>query len=276
MSAIEPAKAAPASDAAAPNPEDEVEMGFFEHLAELRTRVMRAMIGLVPAVAIAWNFKEELLALVLDPLMVTYRELDLGEPQIHFANPVDPLIAYMKLAIVGGIVLASPWVFYQVWGFISPGLYKREKLLAIPFVFFASFFFVGGVVFGYLVVFPLGFQTFLDYAGMLPSGVQITPTIMINEYMNFATKMLLAFGVVFEVPVVVTTLAIMDVVTWKQLLAFARWWTVIAAVLAAVLTPPDVASQLIMLIPLVVLYMMSVGIAFVVQVRRQKKAPSEA
>lgn len=255
-------------------PEDEVEMGFFDHLTELRTRVLRAVIGIVPGVLLSWEFKEELLSLILDPLMDTYRALELGEPQIHFANPVDPLVAYMKLAIVAGIILASPWIFFQVWGFISPGLYKREKLLAIPFVFFATFFFVGGVVFGYEIVFPLGFQTFLDYAGLLPSGVEIQPTIMINEYLTFATRMLLAFGVVFEVPVVVTTLAMIDAVTWRQLLAFARWWIVIAAVLSAALTPPDVASQLIMLVPLVGLYMVSVGIAFLVQIRRQKKTPA--
>lgn len=244
-------------------PEDDVEMGFFDHLGELRFRLIRAVYGVIPGVAIAWFAKAELLDLLLRPWVDAYKQMGLATPpQLHFANPIDPVVAYLKISIVAGMLLTSPWLFWQLWAFISPGLYRREKRMAIPFVLGSTFFFVGGVAFGYIVVFPLGFQTFLDFAGMLPSGdISIQPTIMINEYLTFATRMLLAFGVVFEVPVVVTALAAAGMVHWRQLLNFGRWWILISAILSAILTPPDPASQLVMMIPLIILYFMSVGLA---------------
>jgi sec-independent protein translocase protein TatC len=217
----------------------------------------------LPCVGIAWVFKEQLMEWLLEPMRLAWMQLGLGEPAIHFASPIDPFVAYMKLAFGAGLLLAAPFVFWQLWGFISPGLYDREKRLALPFVLASTLFFVGGVIFGYLVVFPLGFETFLSFAGMLPSEqVRIQPTIMVNEYLNFSIRMLLAFGVVFEIPVIVSFLAMAGIVNWKQLLQFGRWWVLIAAVLAAILTPPDVGSQTLMLVPLVVLYFLSVVLAY--------------
>lgn len=258
-------------------PENDQEMGFFEHIGELRRRVLRALYAIVPAIGIAWGYKEYLFEILLAPLVDAWHQLGLGKPKIHFANPIEPFVAYLKISIVAGILLAAPWIFWQVWGFISPGLYRREKLYAIPFVFFSTLFFTGGALFGYLVVFPMGFEVFLGFAEKLPSDtIDIQPTLMISEYLSFATRMLLAFGVVFEVPVVVTVLAAAGLVNWKQLLRFSRWWIVIAAVISALLTPPDVASQAFMLIPLVVLYFLSVGIAFIIGDRREKAAAAAA
>jgi sec-independent protein translocase protein TatC len=254
------------------NPEDDVEMSFFDHLGELRSRLIRALWALVPGVALGWIFKEELLDFLLDPFVAAWRTQGLGEPSLHFANPIDPFVAYLKLALVAGALFAAPWIFWQLWGFISPGLYRREKRLAIPFVLASTLCFVGGAFFGYAVVFPLGFETFLGFAGMLPSGsIRIQPTIMINEYLSFATRMLLAFGITFEIPVVVTFMAAAGIVTWRQLLSFGRWWVIIATLLASLLTPPDVGSQVLMLGPLIALYFMSVGIAFVITYRREKR-----
>ncbi|MEM9070432.1 MAG: twin-arginine translocase subunit TatC [Myxococcota bacterium] len=263
------------TDAASQVPEDDVEMGFFEHLAELRVRLMRALYGVVPCVAAAWFFKEYLLQAMLDPLVAAYAALGI-EPEIHFKNLVDPFLAYLKISIIAGLLAASPWVFWQLWGFIAPGLYKREKLLAIPFVLVSTICFAGGSLFGYFIVFPMGFETFLSYAGDLPSGdITMQPTIMIDEYIKFSTRLLLAFGVVFEVPVVVTFISAVGLVTWRGLLKFARWWILVATLLAAFLTPPDVASQLIMLVPLIVLYFISIGIAFLIDARRAKKAKED-
>ncbi len=254
------------------NPEDDIEMSFFEHLGDLRTRLIRALLGVIPGVAIGWFYKERILDILVRPLTLAWKELGLGKPQLHFANPVDPFVAYLKIAGITGVLFAAPWIFWQIWGFISPGLYRREKRLAIPFVMASTICFVGGAVFGYIVVFPLGFQTFLGFAGALPSKtLSIEPTIMINEYLTFATRMLLAFGVVFEVPVVVTFLAAAGIVNWRQLLRFSRWWILIAAILSALLTPPDVGSQLMMLVPLVILYFISVLLAFIFGMRRKKK-----
>jgi sec-independent protein translocase protein TatC len=238
-------------------------MTVWEHLGELRSRIVRSLIGIVPGILIAWELRQPLFEMLVAPLSKAMVKLGYEEPSIHFSNPVDPFVAYLKIAIVVGGIFASPWIFYQVWGFIAPGLYDREKRYAIPFVLASTVFFAGGAFFGYQVVFPMGFETLIGFA-MMPesSSINIEPTIMINEYLTFATRMLLAFGVVFEIPVVVTFLALAQLVNWKQLMAFGRWWILVAAVVAALLTPPDVTSQLAMLIPLIVLYYLSVGIAY--------------
>ena len=257
-------------------PEDDVEMGFFEHLGELRTRLVRAVWGVVPCVGVAWAFKEKLLELILDPLLFAYRKNGI-EPEIHFQSLLDPFVAYLKIAIIAGVLAASPWIFWQLWGFLAPGLYRREKLLAIPFVLASTLFFAGGALFGYFIVFPFGFQTFLEFAGPLPSGeLRLTPTIMIDAQISLSVRMLLAFGVVFEVPVIVSAISALGLVSWRGLLKFGRWWVIIATVIAAVLTPPDVASQMMMLIPLIVLYFLSVGVAFLIDLRRGKGAAEAA
>ncbi len=248
---------APASE------EGDQPMTVLQHFGELRSRLIKALLGTIPGIWLAWAYKEYLLDFLLAPLAQAWRKLGLGEPTVHFSNPVDLFVAYMKIAGICGLLASSPWIFYQVWAFIAPGLYKRERFYAVPFVLASTIFFAGGAFFGYAVVFPAGFETLLSLSGMLPSAtIRVQPTIMLDEYMTFATRMLLAFGVVFEVPVVVTFLALAGLVNWKQLLAFGRWWVVIASIIAAILTPPDVGSQMMMLVPLVVLYFLSVGIAF--------------
>lgn len=245
-------------------PEDDVEMGFFEHVGELRKRLLRALVGIVPTVVLCWMYKEQLLDLVFQPLRFAYTSR--GFPaKITFLNPVDPFVAFMEVSIIGGIVLASPWVFYQLWAFIAPGLYRRERLLAVPFVLASTLFFVGGVVFCYFLVFPPALSILLGYATRLPSGIQVEPGLTISEYMSFATRMLLAFGLVAEVPVVCTFLAAVRVVDYRQLASFFRWWLIVAAVLSAIITPtPDIGSQMLVLGPMVALYGVSIGIAYLI------------
>lgn len=243
----------------------DVPMTVWEHLAELRKRIVRAALGVLPCMAIAWSWKEDLLDYLVAPLAKAWLKLGLGKPTLHFANPVDMFVAYLQISVVVGFIFASPWVFYQVWGFIAPGLYDREKRYAVPFSLASALFFAGGAFFGYSVVFPLGFESLLGLAGMLPSHLMnVQPTIMIDQYLTFATRMLLAFGVVFEVPVVVSFLAMAGLVNWKQLLTFGRYWVLIASIIAALLTPPDVGSMMLMMGPLVVLYYLSVLVAFVI------------
>lgn len=251
-------------------PEDDVEMGFFEHVGELRKRLLRALYGILPAVFVCWAYKEQLLDWLFRPLRIAYAAR--GFPaQINFLNPVDPFVAYMEVSVIGGIVLAAPWVFYQLWSFVAPGLYRRERLLAIPFVLVSTLFFAGGVAFGYYIVFPPGLGTLLEFASQLPSGFAVNPALTIDQYMTFATRMLLAFGVVFEVPVVCSFLAFARIVDWRQLLSFFRWWLIIAAIISAVLTPPDVGSQMMMLVPLLGLYLLSVGLAFLISLFQSKE-----
>jgi sec-independent protein translocase protein TatC len=271
------AKTPPPSSPTPSGPEDDVEMGFFDHLGELRTRIIRVLYGVIPGLIVGWIFRAEILEFALQPLAFALRTLELGEPQVHFKGLTDPFVAYVKIALITGLLASAPWTFWQVWAFISPGLYRREKLLAVPFIVASTVCFAGGALFGYFVVFPMGMETLLGLAGKLPSeSMTLQPTIMIDEYMTFVTRMLLAFGVVFEIPVVVTFLAAAGIVDWKQLLSFGRWWVVIAAALASVLTPPDVGSQLLMLGPLIALYYLSVLLAFIFGWRRAKREQAAA
>jgi sec-independent protein translocase protein TatC len=265
----------PPAEAELPN---DVPMTIWEHLRELRTRLIWCIVGTLPGMVVAWELREQLLDFLVAPLTKAWIKLGLGQPTLHFANPVDPFVAYLQIAVVCGAIFASPWIFYQAWAFIAPGLYDREKAYAIPFALASALFFAGGAFFGYAIVFPLGFESLLGMAGMLPSHlIKVAPAIMIDQYLTFATRMLLAFGVVFEVPVVVSFLALAGLVNWKQLIGFGRYWVLIAAVLAALLTPPDVGSMLMMMGPLIVLYYASVVVAYVLGPKVEREVePSEA
>lgn len=258
---------------------EEVEQGhmsFMDHLEELRTRLIRCFYPFLPTFFIAWAFRAELMAVLSRPLAQAWEGMGMEQPTLHFANPVDPIVVYLKISAVMALLASSPWVFYQIWAFIGPGLYKSEKRLALPFVFASTMFFTVGAFFGWFVVFPPAFQTLLEFSGELPGDVlTITPTLMITEYTSFIARMLLTFGLVFEVPVVITFLAMAEIVDWRQLLSFGRWWLVVSAVLSALLTPQDVLSMVLMMIPLVVLYYMSVGFAFLLG-RKKARERAEA
>jgi sec-independent protein translocase protein TatC len=246
-------------------PEDDVEMGFFGHLAELRSRLMKAILGMLPGIGVGWYFREELFSALIHPFTRAWRSLELeGEPNLIILNPIDAFVAYLKMAVVCGLLVGAPVVFYQLWAFISPGLYRRERRLALPFVAMSTVFFVGGVAFGYFMVFPIAFEYFLGFAGTLPGGENLEAQYSINEILTLEVRLLAAFGLVFEIPVVISFLAAARIVNWKQLLRFGRWWVLISAILAAFLTPPDVGSQLLMLGPLVALYFVSVLLAYIV------------
>jgi len=252
-------------DQEANGPAEDVPMTVLEHIGELRSRLIKGLVGVVPAVAVCWGYRIQLLGFLLEPFSIAYRRLGLGEKAVmNYSNPPEMFTTYMKISIVCGLMLASPWVFYQLWAFIAPGLYRRERMYAIPFVVASSVFFAGGAFFAYSALMPSMYETLLGMGGEIPdSSLLIQPMMMITQNLAFATQVLLAFGVVFEVPVVVTFLALAGVVNWRQLLAFGRWWAVIASVLAAVLTPtPDAGSMLLMLVPLIVLYYLSVLLAY--------------
>ena len=250
-------------------PEQDQEMTFFEHLAELRKRLLRAILGLIPAVAVGWFFKKEIKDFLVAPLQPAWERLNLpGEAVLRFGGPADAFMMYMANSLIAGVLLASPWIFWQLWMFIAPGLYKREKALAIPFIFFSTVCFAGGAIFGYKFVFPEAFTVLLGF-----SDETLVATLFVKDYMPFFRRMLLAFGVVFEVPVVVTFLAGTGIVTWRQLLKFSRWWIVCASFLAMILTPQDVYSMIMMLIPLIVLYFIGVGCAYLISVFRKPREP---
>ena len=241
---------------------EEAQMTFLEHLDELRTRLIRSIYPLLPAFIVAWIFRDELLGELSQPLLQACRARGIEVPRLHGLHPLDGFMVRIKVALVVAIIGSSPWLFYQLWAFISPGLYGREKRVVIPFVFASSICFASGAFFGWFIVFPPVFEALLEFYGALPGGMTLEPTFTASDYTSFITRMLLIFGVVFEVPVVITTLAVAGMVNWRQLLSFGRWWVVVAAVLSALLTPQDVISMLMMMGPLVVLYYLSVVLAY--------------
>ena len=246
-------------------PEQDRAMTIWEHLAELRKRLIYAIVAWVAGCVAAWTFREEILAILVKPFVQAWHAQKIGsDVTLHFATPGAAFVAYMKLAMLGGTAFASPFIFYQLWRFIAPGLYAREKRFVIPFVLASTGLFVGGGYFGWKAAFPVAFGYLLSLSGTVGSqGVTIVPTVMMGEYISFVTSLLLGFGVIFEIPVLVFFLSVAGIVNYLHLIHYARWAILIAFIVAAVLTPPDVASQLVMAVPMVVLYGGSIFVAMI-------------
>ncbi|MBK7582285.1 MAG: twin-arginine translocase subunit TatC [Myxococcales bacterium] len=251
-------------------------MTFWEHLEELRTRLVRAIMAFLVGVVVCWIYREKLLIWLTKPFIEAWNAGKLGgHAALHFPAPASLFVAYVTLAVVGGLVIALPVILYQLWSFVAPGLYSREKKLALPFVASSCLLFAGGGYFGWKVAFPIAFQYLLGFSGPVGAeGFEVTPTVMIGDYIEFVSRMLLAFGAVFELPVLIFFLSIAGVVTHQQLIKFFRYFIVVAFIVAAVITPPDVTSQFLLAVPLVLLYVISIGIAWAVDRSRARTQAS--
>lgn len=239
-------------------------MPLTEHLGELRTRIIRALLGVGLGFAVCYNWADLLFALLTRPLL----GLADGGTEINLIGTgvAEAFFTKMKVAAIGGVFVASPLILWQAWAFVVPGLYDSEKRYAQPFVFFGTFFFFAGAGFCYELVMPLGYRFFLDqYA-----SIGVSPEIRISEYLTFTARMLLAFGVTFELPVVAFFLARIGLITHRTLIDYGRYAIVGIFIVAAVMTPADVASQLLMAAPLLVLYVLSIGVAYAFQRRPEE------
>lgn len=244
--------------------DDAKQMTFWEHLDELRRRLVWSIGAFFVACGVAWTVREEMLGWLVKPFADSWAAQKLpGPATLHFGAPGAAFVAYLKLSMIGGTALAAPVVFWQLWAFVAPGLYAKEKRFVIPFVLSSTGLFVGGGLFGWRAAFPLAFNYFLGMSGAVGGqGVTITPTVMMGEYLDFVMQMLLAFGVVFEIPLFITFLSMAGLVTYLSLIKFGRWFVLLAFVIAAVMTPPDVTSQLLMAVPMCLLYVLSIGLAY--------------
>ena len=242
-------------------------MPLTAHLEELRWRVVRALIAVMIAFVGCYFFSDRVFELLTEPL------LGLGDKSVQLIGTgvTEAFFTRLKVSFIAAIFVASPVIFFQAWGFIEPGLIPSERRLAIPFVIAATFFFVSGAAFCYVLVFPVGYAFFLEeYA-----NIGVAPQIRISEYLSFASRMLLAFGITLELPVVTFFLARVGMVDHRMLIGWFRYAIVVMFVVAAVLTPgPDIASQMLMAAPLFVLYVLSIGVAFVFR-RRKKEADAD-
>lgn len=268
--------------------EEDQPMTFWEHLDELRKRLVRSLLALFVGCIAAWEFHARLLEFLKKPYADAWTRAGLaGDPSLHQSAPASGFMAYIKLALIGGAALASPVIFYQLWSFIAPGLYAREKKYVIPFVTLSSALFVGGGFFGWKVAIPISFRYFLALSNEgTAGGVSITPTFMVGEYIDFCLQVMLGFGLTFELPMLFLFLSIAGIVNYLMLIRYARWFIFLAFVISAVLTPPDVISQLTMAIPMCLLYGVSIGLVYIFGKppteaekeawRNRKKKPAEA
>jgi sec-independent protein translocase protein TatC len=234
----------------------DAEMPLTAHLEELRWRIVKSLLAIGLGFAIAYLFADTLFAILIRPV-----ELAAGDNPVKLIGTgvTEAFFTKLKVAFIAGVFLASPAILYQAWQFVAPGLYEEEKHYVVPFVFFGTFFFVAGAWFCYAFVFEVGYGFFLEqYA-----TIGIEPTLRISEYLSFSARMLLAFGVTFELPVVAFFLARVGMIDHNTLIKPWRYALLAIVIIAAVLTPgPDVASQLLLVAPLVVLYVASIGIAY--------------
>jgi sec-independent protein translocase protein TatC len=271
-------------------------MPFLAHLDELRSCLRNSSIAILGGTVIAYAFRRQLFALLARPLIAAWeeaqREVGIGRPEMVFTSPVEAFMVLFKLSLLVGVFIASPMVFRELWRFISPGLYARERRWGLAFVLTSVALFVGGAAFAYLYVLPASYKYFLGYAGeslglikdvmgkavdvKLSLPFDIKPMITMDEYFGLTSLLLLVFGVVFELPLVLAVLAILGIVSAKQLWRFNRYAVVLFAVLGAVLTPGDlVVGQLAMTASLTVLYNLSILVAFLVGKKRKEEAEAE-
>lgn len=228
--------------------EEEAPQTLVEHLSDLRKCLLRSVIGIVIGFSICWIFSEQLFNIIRQPIAPF-----LKEGGLIFTAPMDKFLAHIKVSLLASIIISCPYWIYQIWIFIAPGLYEKEKKYGVAFIFSGSFLFLLGVSFVYFVVYPMAFDFLMNFGG----GTD-TPMITISEYLSFFTTTTLVFGAAFEMPLILTILGILGVIDHHFLASKRRYAVVILAALSALITPPDVISMFAMLVPLCLLYELSI------------------
>ncbi len=252
-------------------PAEDGSMTLWEHLEELRGRIVRMAIAFALGAGVCWVYKEKIFEWLTRPFFTAWADNHIADKAtLNYSAPAAMFIAYVHLAALAGFIVALPIILYQLWAFIAPGLYTREKRFAIPFVASSCGLFALGGYFGWAVAFPRAFAFLLSFGGA-------KPTIMVGDYIDFVTRMFIAFGATAELPILVLFLSIAGLVTHRHLIKFFRYFIVVAFIIAAVLTPPDPMSQILMAIPLIGLYGISIGVAWFITIgRERRRAKDEA
>ncbi len=246
-------------------------MGFLEHLEELRRRIIYCLISLAVGFFACWGYAEKIYGVMQRPIMAALHSHGMSEKLVYL-DPTEPFNIYLKVAALAGLFVTSPFILYQVWAFISPGLYRNEKRYVIPFMVSTVSLFLAGGYFGYKLVYPQA----LDF--LIGFGRQFQPMITIEKYTDLFLVIIIGMGAIFEMPILVFFLSLMGIVTagwmWRNL----RYSILVIFIIAAILTPTtDILNMCIFAAPMVGLYVLSIGIAFIVhptqrRARREKKA----
>lgn len=237
---------------------EDLELPLTAHLDELRTRLFRALLAIGAAFAVCYPNSYWLFDLLEAPLIEAAAAAGI-ETKIVGTGVAEAFFTRLKVSFIAALFVALPVVLFQVWKFIVPGLRDTEANYARGFVLFGTLFFLAGAYFCYTVVFPFGFPFFLSEY----TRIGVEPLVRISEYLSFSSRLLLAFGTTFEMPVAAFFLARAGVITHRTLIGWGRYAIIVLFVAAAILTPPDAASQMLMVVPLLLLYALSIGVAYV-------------
>ncbi len=246
---------------------DDQRLPLTHHLAELRTRIIRILLAWIVCAALAWNYNEWIFGYLLDPAISA---LSAGERTLQAIAPTEIFFTYLKCAALAGFVVALPVIFWQIWAFVAPGLYANEKSAIVPFVLVSSLLFGGGAIFGYMMVFPLMFAFFTQFDSDF-----VESAWTMREVFNLTARLFLAFGIAFELPVLVFFLSITGIVDARTLLKGTPYAVLGVFIAAAILTPPDWVSQIFLAVPMIALYLLGVGVALAFGGTRRKRAKGE-
>ncbi|MCB9791902.1 MAG: twin-arginine translocase subunit TatC [Alphaproteobacteria bacterium] len=251
---------------AQPDPVDEYRMSILDHLRELRTRLIVSLWAVGVGIVVCFFISEHIFAFLVEPMNAALAAR--GEGTMAITDPLEAVVTYLKVAVLSGFFAASPIVFYQTWQFIGPGLYQSEKKVVLPLVVSSTVLFSAGAAFGYFVIFRYGFEFFLSMAD--PENT--SAVLSINAYLMTATKLLVAFGASFQLPVIVFFLARMGLIDAKDMAVNFRYAIVGIFIVAAIITPPDPLTQCLMAGPLMLLYVISMGVAWAVSTKQREPA----
>jgi len=266
------ATAASPENAQHPRGEEEAgaAMSFFDHLVELRKRIISALLAIGIGMVIGLSVAKQCINFIVQPMVVALRANHLDD-KLYFTSPAGYVGLYINLGLYLGVVIAMPWVLYQVWLFVAPGLYRQERRATVSFIFSAMILFLAGIAVGYFGLLPLVLTKVIGFS----AGGPISPWISVSDYFDTILVVLVGLGVIFEMPVVVFILSIFNIVTPKFLLRNFRYAMLAITILAAIVTPsPDATTMLIFMAPMIVLYFISVLVSYVV-VRKKRRAAAE-
>jgi len=242
-------------------------MSFMEHLEELRSRIIRALWGLGIAFVLSLGFANKLWDVVSDPAVEALKHLHVNPPRLAQLTPMEGFsIIWVELPLLASVFLASPWIVYQLWAFISPGLYKKERRLALPFVLLTAGLFIGGGCFAYFLAFRYGLE-FLLGIGM---SNNVQPVVSITEYFDLFVNVTLGVALVFELPVVIFLLTLLHLLSPRFLLRHSRYAILAIVIAAAIITPtPDVFNLMLFAVPMCLLYFVGVFAGLALVMRRE-------
>jgi sec-independent protein translocase protein TatC len=258
------------STRAAADAETGGQMTFFEHLIELRKRIINSLVSIAVGAMIGWVAAPHFINWITRPMLKALGDAHLDQ-KLVYTHPAGLLNLLITLSIYLGIVLASPWILYQIWLFVAPALYKHERSAITGFLFSTVFLFLAGIAFGYFIMLPYILRFLISFQG------PVVPLISINEYFDLILMILLGLGLVFELPILIFFLSLFGIVTPKFLLQNFRYAILIIAVVAAIITPtPDATTMLIFMAPMVGLYFLGVGVSWIVVRRREHRLAAAA